>query len=155
MMTPLAAPCGQDHFGGDCARFVLEIEHDVFGEPPHAAEEHLRFALDERRPARQIGVEAFDAAIVQRQHIVLDRFDQELALEFLEHRGILCRDVMRLCPVVGRVELPHVVIVGRQRRHDPRCAMPRDCGPTLVVEAAVDEHLEVLRLMALGGCRRH
>ena len=43
---------------------------------------------------------------------------------------------------------------GRQRvAEHPRHAVPSDRGPTLVVDAAVAEHLEVLRLASLGRIR--
>ena len=59
-------------------------------------------------------------------------------------------------PVRARVvELPDVVVERRQlasSTHGVR--VPRHRGPALVVDAAVAEHLEVLRLVALGRRRR-
>ena len=68
--------------------------------------------------------------------------------------GLLGGDVVRLRPVVGPVELPHVVVEGRQLgAGDPRRAVAGHCGPALVVDAAVAEHLEVLELVLLGRRR--
>ena len=58
---------------------------------------------------------------------------------------------MGLGPVVGGVQLPDVVVEGRHLGRLPRDAVPGDRGPALVVDAAVDEHLEVLRLAVLGS----
>ncbi len=68
---------------------------------------------------------------------------------------MLLGEVVRLRPVgVGVVELPDVVVEGRHDGVDaglPRRAVLGHRGPALVVDAAVAEHLEVLRLVALGG----
>ena len=67
---------------------------------------------------------------------------------------MLGRQVVRLRPVgVGVVQLPGVVGERRQRRHYPRRRVTGDRGPALVVDAAVAEHLEVLRLAPLGRGR--
>ena len=76
----------------------------------------------------------------------------EQRLELGELVGHLGGEVVRLGPVgVGVVELPGVVVERRQRQTlDPRRRVAGDRGPALVVDAAVAEHLEVLRLVALG-----
>ena len=52
--------------------------------------------------------------------------------------GLLGGEVVGLGPVVGRVELPDVVVEGGQSRsHHPRDAVAGDRGPALVVDAAV------------------
>ena len=105
-----------------------------------------------RGPAGQLRVEPFDAAVVERQHPVLDRLDQEQSLEGGQLVGVLRRQVMGLGPVGGGVvQLPHVVVEGRKLgTEQPRDAVPGHGHPTLVVDPTVADHLEVLRLPALG-----
>ncbi len=54
--------------GGDGERLVLCVDHRILGQAAHAAEEHLRIAMDQRRPARLLRDDALGAAVVQRQH---------------------------------------------------------------------------------------
>ena len=72
--------------------------------------------------------------------------------------GLLLGEVVGLRPVrVGVVQLPDVVVEGGHDRvvtGGPGRAVLGDRGPALVVDAAVAEHLEVLRLVPLGGRRR-
>ena len=63
---------------------------------------------DELRPAGDVGVDALVAAIVERQDVVLHRLDQPQPLQLGELLRMLGDDVVRLRPVVGRVELPDV-----------------------------------------------
>ena len=89
--------------------------------------------------------------------LLLGRLDQEQPLELVELLGMLRRDVLELGPVdAGVVELPDVVVERGRLLADeqPRRLVPRHRGPALVVDAAVAEHLEVLRLVALVGRRR-
>ena len=66
--------------------------------------------------------------------------------------GLLLREILRLGPILVRVvELPDIVVEGALVRTKPGDAVPRDRRPSLVVDAAVAEHLEVLRLAPLGG----
>src|SRR5215204_2233425 len=61
---------------------------------------------------------------------------------------------MRLGPIVGGVELPYVVVVGRRLlRKGAWGAVTAYGGPPLVIDAAVDDHLEVLGLAALRRTR--
>ena len=131
-------------------RLVLDVDDDVLGQPSHAAEEQLRVALDQGRAPGEVGVEALDPAVVERQDVVLARLLHEQRPELVELVGHLRCEVVRLAPVgVGVVELPGVVGERRQRQPlDPRRGVPRDGGPALVVDAAVAEHLEVLRHVA-------
>ena len=104
------------------------------------------------RPA-SIGVHPLRDPIVERQHVVACRLDQPQALQFVQLFRHLLGQVVRLAPVlVGVVELPDVVVEGRGLLADqePRRLVPRHRGPALVVDAAVAEHLEVLRLVPLG-----
>ena len=75
--------------------------------PPNSS---WRLPLDELRPAGEVGVEALDAPVVERQHVVLRRLDQEQALQLGELLRLLRREIVRLRPVVGRVQLPDVVV---------------------------------------------
>ena len=80
---------GHDDLGRDRVRLVLEVDHRVLGEATHAAVEDLRLALHELGPARDVGVEALDPAVVERQDVVLDRFDQEQPLQLVQaSRGV-------------------------------------------------------------------
>ena len=131
-------------------RLVLEVDHGVLGQPPHAAEEKLRASLDELGPSGEVGVEALDPAVVERQHVVLGRFVVPELLELGELLRHLRRQVVRLAPVrVGVVELPDVLVeTGQFFGREPRCRVAGHGRPAVVVDAAVAEHLEVLRRCA-------
>ena len=73
-----------------------------------------RVALDQLRPAGHLGFEALDPAVVERQHVVLRRLDQEQALQLGQLLRVLGGEVVGLGPVVGGVELPDVVRVDRR-----------------------------------------
>ena len=75
--------------------------------------------LIELRPSGEVGVEALDAAVVEGQHVVLGRLDEEQTLELGELGRVLGRDVVGLGPVVGAVELPDVVVDRRGRLRSP------------------------------------
>ena len=139
------------HLRGDRVRLVLEHRRwrsRTGGPCPRTAPAG---PPDELRPTGEVGVEALHPPVVERQHVVLGGLDEEEPLQLAELVGLLRGQVVRLRPVVGSVQLPDVVVVGRQRcAHDPRDAVPRHRRPALVVDAAVDEHLEVLRLASLG-----
>ncbi len=104
------------------------------------------------RPAMS-GFIRFARSVVERQHVVARRLDQPQALQLVELLRHLLGQVVRLAPVlVGVVELPDVVVEGGHLLADeqPGRLVPRHRGPALVVDAAVAEHLEVLRLVPLG-----
>ena len=137
---------------GHGVRLVLGVEHHVLGQASHAGEEQLRVAADQLRPSGKVGVESLDPAVVERQDVVLPRLLEEQGLQLRELLGLLGGEIVRLRPVAVGVELPHVVLERRQLGpHDPRRRMAGDGGPAVVVDAAVAEHLEVLRRPALGG----
>src|ERR1700745_4267954 len=72
-------------------------------------------------------------------------------MELLRH---LLGEVVGLAPVLaGVVELPDVVVEGYGLPTDehPGCAVLGYRGPTLVVDAPVAEHFEILRLAPLPG----
>ena len=103
--------------------------------PPNSS---CELPLIELRPAGEVGVEALDPAVVERQHVVLGRLDQEQPLELVQLVGLLGGEVVGLGPVVRVVELPDVVVEGRQLGVGyPRRAVAGDRGPALVVDAAV------------------
>src|SRR4029450_4816463 len=57
-----------------------------------------------------------------------------------------------LRPVVSIVKFPHVVVEGREPgHHRPGRAVPCHRCPAPVIDAAINEHLEVLRLAVLGS----
>ena len=86
--------------------------------------------------------------------VVLGRLDQEQSLQFGELLGMGLRQVVRLGPVgVGVVQLPDVLVERLLQRPDPRHGVPGHRGPPLVVDAAVAEHLEVLRRVTFRGIR--
>ena len=114
MITPSRPALGTDDLGRHRVRLVLEREDRVLAQPAHAPEQQLRLAADELRAAGEVGVEALDAAVVERQHVVAGRLDQEQPLQLVQLLGLLVGEVVGLRPVVGRVELPHVVVEGGQ-----------------------------------------
>ena len=87
-------------------------------------------------------------AIVERQHLVLDRFLQEQLLQLLELLGVLRGQVVRRAEVlVDVVEFPLVFEERMPRLAFPGGAVDRVGQPAVVVDAAVAEDLEVLRLV--------
>ena len=151
MSTPCAGLCGLER-RGDRERPVLDVDDAVLAQPLHPREQHLRGSRDQLRTACDRRVEAFEATVVDRKHVVLDGLDQPEPLQRREAVGVLRRQVMRLRPVVRSVvQLPDVVVEGRQLLgRQPGRAVPRDGTPPLVVDAAVPGHLEVLQVVALG-----
>ena len=74
-----------------------------------------------------------------------------------EPLGLLGGQVVGLAVVDGAVvQLPQVVVERRHLAadHHPRRLVLGDRAPALVVDAAVAEHLEVLQVVTLRGCRR-
>src|SRR4051795_6652576 len=106
---PGPAAVGDVDVGGHRVRLVLEVDDRVLAQAAHPPVEDLGLALDEDRSTREVGVEALDPAVVERQHVVLDGLDQPKALKLRELVGVLSGEVVRLRPVgVGVVELPDV-----------------------------------------------
>ena len=138
-------------FGGDGVRLVLEVEDAVFRQASHAADEELGLTLDEHRPAGEVRVELLQQPVVQGQHLVARRLDQPLPLQLVELLRHLLGEIVRLGPVLVRVELPHIVVECGPWGHDPGRVVLRDRGPALVVNAAIAHDLEVLHVMLLGG----
>ena len=90
--------------------------------------------------------------VIQREHLVFRRLRQEQRLHLLELVGIPRGEVVVLREVFGDVvELPLVVVdVGQLgRSHGPRRRGRRRAGiPAVVIDAAIGEHLEILRARA-------
>ena len=61
-----------------------------------------------------VRVEPLDPPVVQRNNVVLDRFDQKQPLQFLKLLGVFFRDVSGLGPVIRTVQLPGVILEGWQ-----------------------------------------
>ena len=120
MITPFAPPSGTSICAVIACDLFFDRDDRVLREPAHAAEEELRRAADELRPSREVGVEPLEAAVVEREHVVLPRLEEEEALELVELLGLLGREVVRLRPVVGAVELPDVVVEGGHLGRPPR-----------------------------------
>ena len=143
--------------GGDGVRLVLDVEDAVLRQAAHAAEQQLGLALDQDRPAGRVRVHLLHHPVIQRQHLVARRLDQPEALQLVELLRILLGQVLGLAPVLGGVvELPDIVVEGRGLRiqRSPGRPVLRHRGPALVVDAAVAEHLEVLRLVLLRRLAR-
>ena len=106
--------------------------------------------------AADLGQHALEGAVVERQHVVAGGLDEEEPLQLVQLLGVLLGEVAGLGPVGGAVvELPDVVVEGDADVAGglPRRAVLGDRRPAAVVDAAVAEDLEVLRLVALGGGR--
>ncbi len=84
MITPSAPPSGTIDLGGDGVRFVLELITAFSVSRPIPPKNCCDVAPDERRTPGDVGVEALDAPVVQRQHVVLDRLDEEQPLQFVQ-----------------------------------------------------------------------
>src|SRR2546421_9964319 len=106
----------------------------------------MRRPADQGRPPRDLGQDSFELSIVEGQHIVPGRLDQEEALQLVQLLGPLPCEVVRLCPVLAAiVELPHVVVEGLLKVPNlPGGRVLVDRRQPLVVDAAVKENLEYL-----------
>ena len=105
----LCSPFRNLDLGREGERLVLRHHDRVLGEPAHAAEEDLPVAAHQLRPAGEVGVEALDATVVEREDVVLPRLEDEQRLQLRELLRLLGGKVVRLRPVVRRVELPDVL----------------------------------------------
>ena len=136
----------------DRVRLVLERQ-DASLAHAHARKQQLRVAANELRTPGDVGVDPLEAAIVERHDVVLDRLDQPQPLQLGQFLRILGGDVLRLRPVVGAVELPDILVERRRRIGLPRRSMLRHRRPTLMIDAAIAHHLEILDGMSLGRLR--
>jgi hypothetical protein len=75
-------------------------------------------------------------------------------VQFLQFRRILRSYIVRLRPVARGIELPNVVLDFRElSSQQPWRAVPGTSRPPLVVDAAIDEHLEILRRVPIRRLR--
>jgi hypothetical protein len=72
----------------------LTLTTSRFPESGHPGVEHLRIAPDQLRTARDVGVEPLRHAVVDRQHVVSDRLDQEQALQLAQFLGHLLQSIL-------------------------------------------------------------
>jgi hypothetical protein len=106
----LCARLRHDDLRGDRVGLVLGVDDAVFAEASHATEEQLRLSLHELRAADELRVEALDATIVQREHVVLAGLLEPELLQLAQLLRHLGGEIVRLAPVRSRVvELPDVV----------------------------------------------
>src|SRR6266536_3068963 len=145
---------GNYDLGGDGVRLDLEVENAVLRQTAHAAEKKLGLSFDKHWPTGSVWVHFLDHPVVQWQHLVTRGFDQPQALQFMELFRHLLGQIVRLAPIFGGViKLPEVVIEGRllDVQGGPGSTVMGYGGPTLMENAAVTEHLEILRLMLFCG----
>ena len=98
--------------------FVTTTEFSVSRRMPP---KDLPVSAYQLRPAGEVGVETLGATVVEREDVVLPRLEDEQDLQLRELLRLPGGKVVRLRPVVGRVELPHVL--GKRRQlgpHHPR-----------------------------------
>ena len=148
----LGARLGHHDLRRDRVGLVLDVQEAVLAEAAHAAEEQLRVSLHELRPAdelRRRSARCGGRRAGARCTCVAS--SRQSCCSSASFSGIAAGLVVGLTPVARFVELPDVVLERRQRLpHQPRDRVAGDRSPALVVDAAVAEHLEVLRLVAIG-----
>ena len=134
---------------------ALHVDESVLHDAGHAViDRHRRASAEQVRAAGDPGVEALGAAVVDGQHEIALGLLQEECLQLLQLLRVLRGQVVGLTEVlVDVIELPDVVRERRILRKQPwnRVACRRD--PAVVVDGAVAEHLEVLRLPAVCSLR--
>ena len=148
----LGAAIGNGDLACDRVRLVLQRQHASLAHA-HAREQKLLVSTNELRSAGDVGVDPLKAAIVERHDVVLHRFDQPEPLQFRQFLRILGGEVLRLRPVVGAIKLPDVIVERRRRIRLPRRSMLRHRRPTLMIDAAIAHHLEILDVVRFGRFR--
>ena len=131
---------------------------DVLGHGRAARLEHGAVLGAVRRAVHRAG--PADEGVVEREHVVALGLGPPRVDQLLQALGFLGREVARLGEVVGQVEEQPVVLVEHAAALDvvpldrelPADVIGRRL-PSLVVDRAAPEHLEVLR-RAGRGCRR-
>ena len=85
-------------------RPILHVDKRVFHDPRLSGIQHPRFAItDQLRPTGDGRIEALMDAIIQRQHVVLDRFLHEEILKVLELVRVPSSYVVGLAEVLSHV----------------------------------------------------
>ncbi len=123
------------------------------GEAAHAGEQDLLVALDQARLPADFGQDALEGTVVERQDVVARGLNQEQPLQLVQLAGHLAGEVACLGRIFRSVvELPFVVVEGDAdvAHRLPRRSVFGHRRPSFVVDAAVAEDLEILRLMPLG-----
>ena len=146
------ATFGHRDLSGDGMRLVLKREHARLAHP-HAGEQDLRVAANELRPSGDVRIDPFEAAIVERHDVIFHRLDQPKALQLGELLRILGGKVLAPASSHRGRKAPRSRIEGRRLIGLPRRAMLRHGRPTLVVDAAIAEHLEVLHVVRVRRLR--
>ena len=82
-----------DDVGGHRVRLVLQVEYAVLADP-HPGEQQLAVAADQLRTAGDVGIDALEAAVIERHDVVFDGLDEPEPLQLGQFLGILCA---RLC----------------------------------------------------------
>ena len=142
---------GDDHIGFDLPGLVLRVWRCALGYAHHAGVVGELFSpAGQARP--NVHIEAVNPAVLDRQHIVFRGFLPEEVLQFLELGWILGGKVVGFGEVlVDVVELPLIVEDRRQSTLGLGSRVPwsnprrRRRYPSVVVDAPVAKHLEILR----------
>ena len=140
----------EEHVSGDTERFVLHVGRCTFGNARKAS-----VVGELGAPARQAGtkghIHSRNLAVVQRQHVISGGLRIEQQLELAEFVRVLVGKVDGFAEVLGDViELPLVaadyIDLGSVERVFPRQRSAGSCRPpSIVIDAAIAEHLEILR----------
>jgi hypothetical protein len=64
------------------------------------------------RAAGDVGIDPLEAAVIERNHVVLDRLDEPEPLQFSEFLRVLGGEIGGLGPVVGTAQLPDIGVAG-------------------------------------------
>src|SRR5207248_2671480 len=67
-----------------------------------------------------IGVQALHSAVIQWKNVVFCTLQQEKLLQFIQLRRVLRGYVVRLRPVIRRIEFPHIVVDSAPTGTPPR-----------------------------------
>ena len=126
MITPSAPSSGTSSSQVTANDLFLMSTHTVLRQPAHAAEQQLGVALDQGGSSGDVGDEALDLPVVEREHVVLDRLDQPEALQLMQFLRVLLRRgpwtaSSRCC----RRRAPRR---RRRRRAAPHRSSPTACG---------------------------
>ena len=136
------------HFdrGGNGVRLVLGVGRRGLGDYGPGVVAEIRPSGDQAWPQARIA--ALREAVVERENVVLLCLDPEVILQLFQLLRIFSRDVVRFAEVVRKlVELPGVMVevpCAPTHRYPRESPVTGRGDPTIFVERAVTEHLEVL-----------
>ena len=83
-------------------------------------ERHRRAPRHQIGPTGHIGVQALHSAVIQWKNVVFCTLQQEKLLQFIQLRRVLRGYVVRLRPVIRRIEFPHIVVDSAPTGTPPR-----------------------------------